>query len=57
VALGSPGDLWLAGESAAVGAVAGGYPAAPAGRLVLHDGAAGGDAARMAAADWLMGGR
>jgi hypothetical protein len=37
--------------------VAGGYPAAPAGRLVLHDGAAGGDAARMAAADWLMGGR
>jgi hypothetical protein len=60
VALGSSGELWLAGDSAAVAAVAGGYPAAPAVRLVLHDdGAAGGDAARVpaAAVEWLMGGR
>ena len=59
VALGSPGELWLAGESAAIGAVAGGYPTAAAGRLVLHDGAAGGDAALVpaAAVEWLLGGR
>jgi hypothetical protein len=56
VALGAPHPLWLAddglrGDAPDAGVVAGGYPAAPAGRLVQHRGTA----PAAAAADWLLG--
>jgi hypothetical protein len=56
VALGAPHPLWLAddgprGDAPDAGIVAGGYPAAPAGRLVQYRGTA----PATAAADWLLG--
>jgi hypothetical protein len=54
VALGSPGELWLGGEPAAPAPLAGGYPAAPPGRLVRSERPA--TEAPAAAVEWILGG-